>query len=239
MFGLFRKYFSVIGSGLLEGAVDNHSHLIPGVDDGVSTLEESLDILAMLEENGVKKVWFTPHIMEDVRNTTDDLRRRYDKLLEAYQGKMMTALSAEYMMDSVFEERLKTGDLLTHGGGTVLVETSTWAPPLRFWELISEMQNRGYRPILAHPERYRYMRDSDYDRLVANKVILQVNLPSLVGFYGDDVQAKAETFIKKGWVSMIGSDCHSERRIKYQYNVKELEKSIIERLKPIMTADAG
>lgn len=234
MFSLFRHRESVIESGLLSGAVDNHCHILYGVDDGVRTEEESLSILKWLEELGLTEVWFTPHIMEDVPNTTAGLTARFDALKAAYHGPLQFHLAAEYMMDNLFEERLSQRDLLFHGEDTVLVETSTIAPPIDFWELLERMMTMGYRPLLAHPERYRYMVKEDYRRLHEMGVMLQMNLPSIVGFYGETARLKAEDLLAKGWYAMVGSDCHRFRVVRKQYETQALKKETVRRLQPLM-----
>ena len=125
MFGWLNGKKSLGESGLLTGAIDNHCHVLWGVDDGVKTQEESLAILKFLETLGMDTLWLTPHIMEDVPNTTADLRLRFEELKSVYTGNIKLHLSAENMMDTLFEERLEKGDLLMHGDTKVLVETST------------------------------------------------------------------------------------------------------------------
>ena len=192
MFSLFGGKKSLIGSDLLRGGIDNHSHLLYGVDDGVRTLDESLSILSRMEEAGLHRLWLTPHIMEDVPNTTEGLRERFERLKgEEYKGGIELRLAAEYMMDNLYEERLAAGDLLLHGEDRVLVETSTMAPPMDLFGTLRKTLSKGYRPVLAHPERYHYMRESDYRRLRQMGILFQLNLPSLIGYYGPAVQAKA------------------------------------------------
>ena len=94
MFGLFNRHTSILASGLLQGAVDQHSHILYGLDDGVKTQEDSLAILGWLEEQGVSEVWFTPHIMEDVPNTTEEIRARFDELKAVYDGGLTLNLAA-------------------------------------------------------------------------------------------------------------------------------------------------
>ena len=101
MFSLFGGKKSLIGSDLLRGGIDNHSHLLYGVDDGVRTLDESLSILSRMEEAGLRRLWLTPHIMEDVPNTTEGLRERFERLKgEEYKGGIELRLAAEYMSRS-------------------------------------------------------------------------------------------------------------------------------------------
>ena len=235
MFSLFGGKKSLIGSDLLRGGIDNHSHLLYGVDDGVRTLDESLSILSRLEACGLRRLWLTPHVMEDVPNTTDDLRARFERLQgEEYKGGIELRLAAEYMMDNLYEERLEARDLLLHGEDRVLVETSTMAPPMDLLGTLQKTMSKGYRPVLAHPERYHYMSESDYRRLRSMGVLFQLNLPSVIGYYGPAVQAKALDFLGRGWYEMTGSDCHRESMIFRHYELKSLKNKTVALLRPLM-----
>lgn len=235
---LFGRKSSIKSSQLLEGAADNHSHILYGVDDGIRTADESLDALAKLEAQGLKELWLTPHTMEDVPNTTEGLKARFEELKALYRGPIDLHLASEYMMDSLFEKHFKQGDLLTHRyRNSVLVETSTFSAPYRFWDILGEMMSAGYRPILAHPERYIYMDKNDYERLVSMGVYLQMNYPSIVGVYGKEVKKKAEMILKKGWYKMVGSDCHRARAIDLQTDASVLDSSIIKALRPLFKAE--
>ena len=130
-FDFIKRKQSLLSSGVLSGMEDRHSHILFGVDDGVSQLDVALEVLSFEESLGITDVWCTPHIMEDTPNETESLRKRFDELREAYNGKITLHLAAEYMLDTLFEERFKAGDLLTMEENTILVETSTWNPPGR------------------------------------------------------------------------------------------------------------
>lgn len=234
MFELFQRRKSILDAGLLKGAVDNHSHILYGLDDGVKTCEDSLAILQFLEEEGVTDVWFTPHVMEDVPNTTEGIRTRLGELKAVYQGGLNLHLAAEYMIDTLFERRLAEKDLLEHGPETVLVETSAIAPPINLWETLEAMFKSGYRPLIAHPERYHYMDNNDYRRLYDMGCYFQLNLPSVVGFYGEAVRERAIYLLNKGMYCMVGSDCHRFRAIQSQYSARELKKDTLERLSDVM-----
>ena len=234
MFGLFNRRQSIQDSGLLKGAVDNHSHILYGLDDGVKKQEDSLAILRWLEEQGVSEVWFTPHVMEDVPNTTEGIRARFEELTAVYDGGLQLHLAAEYMIDTLFEERLEKRDLLEHGEEVVLVETSAIAPPINLWNVLEQMLKAGYRPLIAHPERYRYMEPSDYKELHNMGCFLQMNLPSIVGFYGESVRQRPQYLLDKGWYRMVGSDCHRFKAIQSQYSAKELKKDTIAKLSALM-----
>lgn len=154
---LFSKSRTIAESGLLKGMTDYHCHILPGVDDGVKTMDESLVILHQMESQGIRKVWLTPHVMEDIPNTTLALQEKFEELQTAYRGAMELNLAAEYMMDNLFEERLEAGDLLPLREGYrqyLLVETSCFNPPMNLVSTLKHIQAKGYRPLLAHPERY-------------------------------------------------------------------------------------
>ncbi|WP_368337371.1 tyrosine-protein phosphatase [Parabacteroides merdae] len=207
----FRKTITLAQSGILKGMTDCHSHLLPGVDDGVETLDESLRILDTMEKQGIRKVWLTPHIMEDIPNETATLQGKFQELKRSYNGMMELALAAEYMMDNLFEERLEKDDLLPleEGKRYLLVETSYFNPPMRLLSVLQRIQKKGYYPLLAHPERYEYMQMKDYKTLKEEHIFFQLNLPSLAGMYGRHVQEKAEALLKAGMYEMKGNDIHS------------------------------
>lgn len=209
---LFSKSQSIAKSGLLKGMTDYHCHILPGVDDGVKTMDESLLILAKMERQGVHKVWLTPHVMEDIPNATLILKEKFKELQAAYCGTVELNLAAEYMMDNLFEERLETGDLLPlHEGSRqyLLVETSCFNPPMNLLSILKHIQTKGYRPLLAHPERYLYMDMPDYRALKHEGISLQLNLPSLTGIYGIHAQKKAASLLKAGMYDLTGTDMHS------------------------------
>lgn len=96
----FSKKTTIAESDILRGATDHHSHILPGVDDGVESMDEALRILATYEAAGVKELWLTPHIMEDIPNTPDKLLARFAELQAAYTGSITLHLAAEYMIDN-------------------------------------------------------------------------------------------------------------------------------------------
>lgn len=207
----FEKKQTLAESGVFQGMTDYHSHLLPGVDDGVQTPDESLEILRLYEELGIREVWFTPHIMEDIPNTTAGLHARFEQFQKLYTGNIRLYLAAEYMLDNLFKERLAHRDLLPLGveGNHLLVETSYFNPPVDLYTMLEKIKLAGYYPVLAHPERYVYMEEANYRRLKELGVKFQLNLPSLVGGYGHVVKKKAEWLQEKGMISLYGTDVHS------------------------------
>ena len=233
LFGLFNPKRSIIESGVLKGSTDRHSHILYGVDDGIGIPEDSLEVLKFQESLGVSEVWCTPHIMEDVPNTTEFLFFNDKATTEIYTGPIKLHLAAEYMIDTVLEERLQTGDLLTMEDDTLLMETSTMAPPYDLKGSLKEAMSRGYRPLFAHPERCRFLEVKDCEDLVEMGVRLQLNIASLTGYYGQSCRSKAESLLSKGLYSAYGSDCHRVKTIKSQYSRPELKKETIKKLSTI------
>lgn len=235
---LISNKVTVKDAGLLEGFCDYHCHLLPGVDDGVQDRSETLDILRLWEDIGVREVWMTPHVMEDIPNNTNTLRGRFEELGKACEGSITMRLAAENMLDNLFAERFAAGDVLTIGLGekTLLVETSYYNPPINMKQVISGIQAQGYTPVLAHPERYQYMTMDDYAYWKTEGVMFQLNIPSVAGMYGPFVQHKAEELLKKGMYDCGGTDTHSldfaeefiERPLKKQV-VKEVRKLITDK----------
>ena len=204
-------------SSLLTNFTDHHSHILPGVDDGVKKMEVSLKVLEQYEQLGIAEVWCTPHVMEDIPNTTAGLQSRFAELCEAYQGPIKLHLAAEYMMDALFEERLEQGDLLSLGneGNQLLVETSYFTPPMDMDSILLRIKQKGYYPVLAHPERYVYMGNGRYTELKNKDIRFQLNLSSLAGAYGSEAKDKAHWILKHNYYNLAGSDLHSSRNMEY------------------------
>lgn len=207
----FKKHISLAESGIFRGFTDWHCHLLPGVDDGVQTQEESLRILSLYEKAGIREVWLTPHIMEDTPNTAAALRTRFNELQLAYPGPILLHLASENMLDNLFEERLAKDDLLPLGadGKHLLVETSYFNPPIGLNNILLRIKAKGYIPVLAHPERYVYMGEEDYRGVQTLGVRFQCNLPSLVGAYGTEARKKVKWLQKENRVDLWGTDTHS------------------------------
>ncbi len=209
---------TIAGSGLLRGGMDCHSHVLPGVDDGFGDAGQSVEALLALEGMGLRRLWLTPHIMEECPNETEDLRRKFCALVSEYREKsahpLELRLGAEYMMDSLFVSRLACGDLLPlFNGGYLLVETSYYSPPLGMSDMLSSVKERGYTPVLAHPERYIYMDMAEYSALASGGTLLQLDLFSLLGSYGAEARHKATELLRNGMYSLAGSDIHEKSQL--------------------------
>jgi tyrosine-protein phosphatase YwqE len=218
----FNKKVTFKKSGFFGGFTDWHSHILPGVDDGVQTMEDSLEILRQYEDLGIRSAWLTPHIMEDVPNTTAHLRERFAELQAAYTGSVTLHLAAENMLDNIFEERLEKNDLLPlcERGDHLLVETSYYNPPLNLYVTLERIKAKGYYPVLAHPERYVFMGEKEYSRLKKLDVKFQLNLLSLGGAYGHSVQKKAEELLNRRYYNFSGTDIHRAGMVRFLAETK-------------------
>lgn len=215
---------------------DWHCHILPGVDDGVETTAESLKILHDYEDAGISEVWLTPHIMEDVPNTTDFLRQRFAELRSVYKGGINLRLAAENMIDTLFMDRLDANDLLPIGndGKTLLVETSYFNAPLHFHDKLEAIKAKGFFPMLAHPERYNYMDSfSHYTSLHEMGVKFQINIMSLCGHYGPVVRDKAIRLLSEGYCEHIGTDLHRREHINIIRSIK-LKDKILRQLEAVL-----
>lgn len=204
------KVQSIKESGLLTGMTDWHSHVLPGVDDGIQNIKDSIEVLRHFDSLGVDTLWLTPHIMEDYPNTTEKLKIKFEELKKAWDGNVKLRLASENMLDSLFEERLAARDLLPIGKNAdhLLVETSYFSAPMGFDGIIDSIMSAGYYPLLAHPERYTYMNEKDYARLREKGVKMQLNYVSLTGGYGETAKKKAIWLLQNGCIDVVGSDVH-------------------------------
>lgn len=211
---------------------DMHSHLLPHLDDGSESVEQSLDLLRSFAELGYQKLVMTPHVMGDFyRNTKEDILGKLNLLRqEATQAGINLDLeaAAEYYLDESFIARLDNNeDLLCFGGDKryVLFETSYMNPFPQLEDVIFRLQAADYTPVLAHPERYLYWFEKPEKilELPERGVLLQVNINSLTGYYSRPSQKIAEMLIEEGVVRFLGSDCHGERHLEALQKARTLK----------------
>ncbi len=228
LFSFFDK--SLKKQGVFDGYVEYHCHVLPGVDDGIPTMAESLKALSIYESLGAKTIWLTPHVMEDMPNTTEKLRARFEELKSAYKGTLELHLAAEYMLDAGFRERLAAGDLLTIlDEHHVLVETSYLMQQRGVAADLENIKKHGYIPILAHPERYLYLSVEQLAELRQKGVQLQMNLPALGGNYGGEAAKRARQLLKLGAYSYFGTDLHSASQLKRVAEIKTAPLPVLTR----------
>ncbi len=210
MFGFFKREKFLASKHLL---VDIHSHLLPNIDDGVRSIEEALEIINKFQELGFKKLIITPHIMADVYpNTKETIKKAYEQLKNALLQEKLTIeieFGAEHYLDENFFSLLENSEVCLIQNKYLLFETSYVARPIFLEDAIFEIKSKGFVPLLAHPERYRYMKDmKEYERLKELEVAFQINGNSLIGAYGKEAQKKAKLLLEAGFIDFIGSDTH-------------------------------
>ena len=192
---------------------DIHSHFIPGIDDGSPDMETSISLIKKMQELGYSKVITTPHVMSDFYQNSSEtiLKRLADVRLELklQNINMEIDAAAEYYIDFEFEQKIGKEKFLTFGDNYILVELSFMQAPKNLFDAIFKLQLEDYKVVLAHPERYRYYNQEDYDNLISRGVLLQINLLSLIEYYSTSIQKKTEKLIANNQVSFIGTDCHN------------------------------
>lgn len=197
---------------------DMHSHILPGIDDGAKNLSDSLLLAKRFQELGFKKLIATPHIMADYfRNTPDNINRALDILREGLAQNhidLEVSAAAEYYLDETLENKIDKKEVLTFGGKNYLLfELSYINLPNNLFEVIQKIQDAGYQPVLAHPERYPYYYGSleNYQQIKATGCLLQLNTISLTGYYGKNCKQTAEDLFDNFMIDFIGSDMHHLR----------------------------
>lgn len=222
MFNFFKKSAKQVEPDLSFIGIDMHSHLLPGIDDGLQELEDSVSFIRDLQALGYKKLICTPHILSDLYpNSPETILPKLELVRRALREAhvdMQVEAAAEYMIDHMFAELLaksKKEDLLTIAGDYILVEMSYLSPSPNFDQAIFDLRMLGLQPILAHPERYSYYHNQfeQYEHFKDLGCKLQVNLLSLSGAYGPHVKKAAERLFKNKMVDFLGTDMHHERHL--------------------------
>ena len=199
--------------------VDVHNHLLPGIDDGSKSVEESIDLIKGLNGLGFSQYICTPHIMDGVHpNTKATISASFDKLnmaLKDSSSKVKIFPAAEHMIDDGIQPLIDKDNLCVMPGGYVLIEMSYLSESRSLFQTILDIQNLGYKPILAHPERYNYYH---YDFKMYKQIkdagcLLQLNLLSISRYYGTEVKVAALTMLKSGMYDFVGTDLHHEKHL--------------------------
>ncbi len=223
--GLFGKKEPQLGPADLSVlGTDVHSHFIPGIDDGAPHLEASMELLTTMAELGYRKVITTPHSMADgYKNTPEIILGGLEKLRAEVRRQgvnIEVEAAAEYYLDHELEQRVVKKEVLTFGDRLLLFELPFISEPAILLNVIFQMQTQGFRPVLAHPERYGFWYNdfSKYETLKERGVLFQLNLVALSGAYGPQTKQIAERLIDAGYYELIGSDCHNMNHIQAIHN---------------------
>lgn len=217
--GLFSNLFGkkeqpLAPADLAVLGTDVHSHFIPGIDDGAQTLEQSIELLTAMRELGYRKVITTPHSMADgYRNTPDIILGGLEKLRTevARLGlDIEVDAAAEYYLDHELEKKVTERTVLTFGDNLLLFELPFISEPAILKSVVFQMQTMGYKPVLAHPERYGFWYNdfSKYEDMKSRGVLFQLNTVALGGAYGPQAKQLAERMVDAGFYELLGSDCH-------------------------------
>ncbi len=215
MLSIFRKKRKI--SNKIE--TDFHSHLIPGIDDGASNLEESLKLIKMMHELGYKKLILTPHTaIETFPNTKKNILKNFELLKDTIKKakiEIELEIGSEYFLDQGFLLLIEEEQLLPIDKEYVLFETSRINKPSNLEDAIYQLKIKGYKPVIAHPERYRYILncEKEYKELKRLGALFQVNLNSFNGYYGKEAKEKAMFLMKEGLIDFLGSDIHKFRHV--------------------------
>ena len=202
-----------------ENHIDIHSHLLPGIDDGAKTFEDTLSLTKALQGFGVSQFITTPHIIQHVwDNTHEQIRVKSETTILALEKNNITVpfkAAAEYLMDDQFVHLFQSGELLTLKDNYVLVEMSYINAPIQLYSILFDLQVAGYIPVLAHPERYLFYQNnfSEYAKLKKAGCLFQLNLLSIVGYYGTGIMKTADQLLQKGMYTYVGSDVHHNNHI--------------------------
>lgn len=218
MFSFFQRRPQPARSLEFIGA-DMHNHLLPGIDDGSTDVKTSLELMEGMMEVGYSKFICTPHVILDVHpNNEATISNAFNELSAGLAEKGMNipmGFGAEFMLNFDFDNLLAENKMLPFGNNQVLIEMSYAVESPNIKEAIFQLQTKGYRPVLAHPERYPYYfhRLENFEEIKDAGCDLQVNILSLTGYYGKPIQKVAEKLIEKGWITWIGSDLHHHRHL--------------------------
>lgn len=216
---LFFNKKTILKDLIPDNHIDFHSHLLFGIDDGAKTFQDTLSLTKSLMNFGISEIITTPHIMQHVwDNTSENIISRLNEVKELLnqQGiEIPIHAAAEYLMDDNFVKLFKNQELLTLKDNYVLVEMSYINAPIQLYDILFDLQVAGYKPVLAHPERYTFYHNNfnEYQKLKKAGCLFQLNLLSVVGYYGENVAKTAQKLLSQGLIDFASSDTHHQKHI--------------------------
>lgn len=194
--------------------IDYHSHILPGLDDGATTMQNAVELVSAMASWGFEKIYCTPHINAKYPNTPSDIREAFELLQDAVSDQVQLAMSAEYrLVPETWPEVLEKNWIMPIEDKYILTEL-----PISHREEMREIKpleefkkllSMGLTPILPHPERYFYLSHEELLRFVDAGVVIQCNYGSLAGLYGPVAQDRAFSLVSEGIVSLYGTDMHN------------------------------
>ncbi len=228
---LFFNKKTILEDLIPDNHIDFHSHLLFGIDDGAKTFKDTLRLTKSLINLGITEIITTPHVMQHVwDNTKESIITRLSEVKELLQQEGINIsfhAAAEYLMDDNFVKLFQSQSLLTLKENYVLVEMSYINAPIQLYDIIFELQVAGYKPVLAHPERYNFYHRNyaEYQKLKKAGCLFQLNLLSVVGYYGENVTTIAQKLLSDGMIDFASSDTHHYKHI-HSFKGKVLLKDI-------------
>lgn len=216
---LFFNKKTILKDLIPDDHVDFHSHLLFGIDDGAKTFEDTLGLVRSLMGFGIQRIITTPHVMlhvwENTRTIITNRQNEVNTLLQQNKVDLQVKAAAEYLMDDHFVHLFKTEPLLTLKDNYVLVEMSYLNAPIQLYDILFDLQVAGYIPVLAHPERYSFYHKNfnEYAKLKKAGCLFQLNLLSVMGYYGEGVAKTAQQLLNKGLIDFASSDTHHQKHI--------------------------
>ncbi|OYX83075.1 MAG: hypothetical protein B7Y83_12695 [Flavobacteriales bacterium 32-34-25] len=216
MLSLFKpKYY--LKDILPQNYIDIHNHILPGIDDGAKTLEETTALISKMKAINIAGAIPTPHTFYSLWNNTPESIKKSFEIATATKlnNSFLRGYASEYMLDQKLIKTIKKEPLLCLYEDYILIEFHLYNYPINLYEMLFELKLQNYKIVLAHPERYLYLHNSinKYRKLKEFGVYFQLNLLSLIGYYGKEIQAMAEVLLHNGLYDFTGTDIHNERQI--------------------------
>jgi protein-tyrosine phosphatase len=196
--------------------IDLHSHILPGIDDGPRTLEKSLELAGLYQRAGFTTIVATPHWVPGTTWTpsTENIYQRINLLQNSFKSKNINInifAGMEIALDVNLGDLLLKKHLLTLAGSPyILIESPFQRLPIGWDQMFFAIMAKGYRIILAHPERCMQLFSTPdlYDDIIEAGVYFQVNYDSFLGHYGKEISETAFYLLKKGYIHVLATDSH-------------------------------
>ena len=196
--------------------IDIHTHILYDIDDGSTDLETSVKHIANMSRSGVTDIFLTPHyIRYDFPTSKENIENRFQNLQKEISNKnikiKLHKACEVYLDDNIWED-IEAQNLMINDTKYVLVETTMNGFQENLYEILFDLVRRGYRPIMAHPERYRdvYNELQVAEDLIFRNVYLQINAGSLLGLYGEKIKKTAWKLLQNGFAHFLASDNHCQ-----------------------------
>ena len=207
--------------------LDCHSHILYGIDDGAKTIENSISILKKMQELGFESIILTPHYRGDytANNTLKSLLlESLNSVLDENNINIKLYLANEVRITSDMLELIEKDKIKTFNN-YLFLELPFTTKIYNLDKIIYELQSNNIKVVLVHPERYPYLNINDFQKLVDNDVLLQVNYESIIGKYGFKSKLMAKKLLKQDLVYCLGTDVHRDSTIMFD-KFDEIKKKI-------------